>query len=263
MSTPTPLEIAVIAARRAGEIQRARFATAISIRMKGAVDLVTEVDVACEAAVREVLGELMPGSAVLGEEGGATGSGEALWIVDPLDGTTNFAHAVPVFCVSIAYEFEGTMRAGVIYDALRDELFTAEAGGGAFLNGKKLAVTTREVLDTGLFATGFAYDYRVSKRHNFDAFAAMTRASQGVRRLGAAALDLAYVAAGRFDGFWEMGLKPWDTAAGMLLVREAGGRMSDLSGCEYKCRTPDVVASNGLVHGAMLEVLGRTIPPVE
>lgn len=261
MSALTPLEIAIVAAKRAGEIHRAKFATAISIRMKGAVDLVTEVDVACELAVREVLAELMPGSAVLGEEGGATGSGDALWIVDPLDGTTNFAHAVPVFCVSIAFELQGAVAAGVIYDALRDELFTAEAGGGAFLNGKRMSVTSREILDTGLFATGFAYDYRVSKRHNFDAFAAMTRASQGVRRLGAAALDLAYVAAGRFDGFWEMGLKPWDTAAGMLMVREAGGRLTDLSGDPYQCRTPDVVASNGLLHEAMLEVLARTIPP--
>lgn len=255
------LEVAVEAARAAGTIQRSKFSTRIEVRKKGAVDLVTEVDVACEEAIREILGRLAPGQSILGEEQGRTGEGSTLWIVDPLDGTTNFAHSVPVFCVSIAFEEAGRTVAGVILDPMRDELFTAEAGKGAFLNGRDLSVTPRDELDSALFGTGFAYDYRTSSRHNFDAFTAMTRASQGVRRLGAAALDLAYVAAGRYDGFWELGLKPWDTAAGALMVEEAGGRLTDLSGAPYRCRLPDVVASNGLIHERMLEILTRTIPP--
>lgn len=254
---PTVLQIAVEAARAAGAIQLARFNTVVEIRKKGAVDLVTEVDTACERVIREIIGSHAPGDAILGEEGGLTGSGGSLWIVDPLDGTTNFAHAVPVFCVSIAHESDGEVDAAVVYDPMRDELFAGELGRGATLNGVRLSVTVRRELDDCLLATGFAYDYRTSPRHNFDAFAALTRASCGVRRMGAAALDLCYVAAGRFDGFWELGLKPWDTAAGALLIREAGGTATDLRGEAYLPKMPDIVASNGFIHQAMLGTLNK------
>ena len=254
------LEIAILAARSAGTLQRARFAGPIRVEKKGAVDLVTEVDLACEEKIREILGKLAPGTSVLGEEGGKTGSENHTWIVDPLDGTTNFAHGVPLFCVSVAFETEGALAVGVVYDPMRDELFSAVAGRGAFLDGTPIRVTARPVLDECLLATGFAYDYRTSRRHNFDAFVAATRASQGVRRLGAAALDLAYVAAGRFDGFWELGLKPWDTAAGALLVGEAGGVVTGLDGAPYLHYNPDIIATNGLIHGPLIKILSESIP---
>lgn len=249
------LQAAVDAARAAGEIHIAKFDTPFSVRKKGAVDLVTEVDEASEAAIRKVLEKATPGFAVLGEEGGRTGLGEALWIVDPLDGTTNFAHGIPVFCVSIALMLSGQLSVGVVYDPMRDELFHAEKGGGAFLNSSPIRVSPRDDLDSSVLATGFAYDYRTATRHNFTAFTNMTRATRGVRRLGAAALDLAYVAKGRFDGFWELGLKPWDTAAGTLLIREAGGVVTDLANNTYDPFTADIAASNGLIHGQMLKVL--------
>lgn len=249
------LELAVLAAKTAGAIQRRRYGTALTVRNKGAVDLVTEVDLACEEAIRKLLAQHLPGDAICGEEGGATGQGERVWYIDPLDGTTNFARSIPVFCVSIACAVDGVLTTGVVYEPLREELFTATAGGGAWLNGRRISVTKRAELDSCLLATGFAYDYRTSKRHNFEAFAALYRASIGVRRLGAAALDLCYVAAGRFDGFWELGLKPWDTAAGTLLVREAGGIVTDLGGAPYDHRTPDVVATNGGIHPALLNSL--------
>lgn len=256
MNNPA-VAIAREAARAAGAIQRERFNTPLSIRMKGEVDLVTEVDLASEEAIRGVLSRLASGQAILGEEGGQTGSGDYTWIVDPLDGTTNFAHAVPIFCVSIALLEKGKLTAGVVFDPLRDELFAASAGEGATLNNQPIHVTTRQDLNSCLLSTGFAYDYRTSERHNFDAFTAMTRASRGVRRLGAAALDLAYVAAGRFDGFWELGLKPWDTAAGTLLIREAGGLVTTLSGEFYDPNTPDIMASNSKIHDQMGKILGR------
>jgi myo-inositol-1(or 4)-monophosphatase len=254
-------QIAAEATRIAGKIQRERFHTDFAVRNKGAVDLVTEVDMACEDAVREFLAKASPGTPVLGEEEGLSGEGVTLWIVDPLDGTTNFAHGLPVFCCTVALEEKGRIVAGATYDPLRDELFTAAAGGGAKLNGTPLRVTARNDLGGCLLATGFPYTYRTSSRDNFSAFADLYRASQGVRRLGAAALDLAYVAAGRFDGFWEISLKPWDVAAGLLLIEEAGGRVTDLFGNPFDHRTPDVVGSNGLIHSDMLKILEKHYSP--
>lgn len=255
MSASESLRIAVQAAKKAGAIQRGRYGTAVSVRNKGAVDLVTEVDLACEEAIREVIGAEAPGHAIVGEEGGLTGSGDKVWYIDPLDGTTNFARGIPVFCVSIGYAEGGVMKAGVVYEPLRDELFCAGAGMGATLNGDAIRVTARSDLDSALLATGFAYDYRTSTRPNFEAFAAMYKSTIGLRRLGAAALDLCYVAAGRFDGYWELGLKPWDTAAGSLIVREAGGIVTNLKGDPYDHLTPDIVASNGVLHEDMLSKL--------
>lgn len=256
-----PMKIAAEAALAAGAIQRERFEKPMRVDKKGAVDLVTEVDLLCETCIRGILNEKAPGQAVLGEEGGRTGSAGPLWIVDPLDGTTNYAHGIPVFCVSVAYEENGRLAAGAVYDPMRDELFTARAGLGAFLNGRPLSVSKRDELDNCLMATGFAYDYRTARRHNFDAFVHMTKITRGVRRLGAAALDLAYVAAGRFDGFWELGLKPWDTSAAALMVWEAGGSVTDLNGGPYDHMTPDIVATNGRIHGEVLKALALALPP--
>lgn len=246
------IEIAIEAARAAGKIQKEKFDDPHRVRLKGPRDLVTEVDLACEEAIREILAAHTPDAAILGEEEGETGSGEAKWIVDPLDGTVNYAHGCPLFCVSIAYESGGTIEAGAIYDPLRDEMFTAEKGCGAFLNGVPVNTTRCERLEDSLLATGFPYDCRTNPKNNLSVFCTMTKLTHGVRRLGAAALDLAYVAAGRLDGFWEMGLKPWDVSAGALLVVEAGGRVTSITGGEYDHYDPDVAATNGLIHDEML-----------
>jgi myo-inositol-1(or 4)-monophosphatase len=248
------LDVAVEAARAAGAIQRERYRSAFRVRNKGAVDLVTEVDLACEEAIRSVLDRRAPGTAVLGEEGGLRGDGVDRWIVDPLDGTTNYAHGYPVFCASVGWEEAGAVRVGAIYDPLRDELFTAERGAGAFCNGAPVRVSGTPSLARALLATGFPYD-RDTHPRNYDEFRALTQATLGVRRSGSAALDLAYVACGRLDGFWEPGLKPWDVAAGTLLVTEAGGRVSGYGGDAFRLDGGNVVASNGTLHGALLGAL--------
>ncbi len=250
------LTIAVEAVRAAGRIQRDRYRTLLTVRHKGAVDLVTDVDLRCEEAIREVLARRAPGTAVLGEEAGATGSGSGRWIVDPLDGTTNYAHRFPVFCASVAWEEGGRVQAGAIYDPLRDELFTGLRGCGARLNGEPVRVSATGELDRALLATGFPYDRRTHPR-NYRAFCYLTHLTQGVRRGGSAALDLAYVACGRLDGFWEPGLKPWDLAAGCLLVEEAGGAVTRYDGGPFTPYDADVVATNGLLHPRMLEELAR------
>jgi len=250
------LEIAVEAARAAGVIQRDRYRSGFGVRNKGAVDLVTEVDLACEEAIRAVLSRRAPGTAILGEEGGLSGHGDDRWIVDPLDGTTNYAHGYPVFCVSVAWEEGGTTRCGVVYDPLRDEIFTAERGRGAACDGASMRVSTVARLDRSVLATGFPYD-RLTHPRNYAEFQALTQATQGVRRSGSAALDLAYVACGRLDGFWEPGLQPWDLAAGCLLVAEAGGRVTGYGGDPFHLSDADVVASNGALHRALLEELRR------
>ncbi|MBE0617693.1 MAG: inositol monophosphatase [Proteobacteria bacterium] len=254
------LAVAVEAARAAGRIQRERFRTPFAVRRKGAVDLVTEVDLACEEAIREVLARLAPGTAVLGEEAGATGTGADRWIVDPLDGTTNYAHGFPVFCTSIAWEEGGAVRLGAIYDPLRDELFTVEQGSGARLDGEPVRTSATAELGDALLATGFPYD-RGTRPRNYEEFREFTQRTQGVRRGGSAALDLAYVACGRLDGFWEPGLQPWDLAAGCLLVCEAGGAVTGYGGGPFSPYDADVAASNGPLHGALLQVLAGTPRP--
>ncbi len=254
----TMLEIAIKAAKAAGQLQREKFGTDISVKKKGDIDLVTEVDIECEQIIRSVIERLAPGTAILGEEEGkGGGSGSDLWIVDPLDGTTNYAHAIPIFCVSIGFESAGRIVAGVVYDPMRDELFAASEGGPATLNGDPIMVTSRPDIDSCVLATGFPYDIRTNERDIFGALETMAKAGQGIRRLGAAALDLAYVAAGRFDGFWEVGLKPWDVAAGRLLVERAGGRVSGFKGEAYDHHCPDILATNGLIHKTVLELLSK------
>ena len=250
------IEIAVAAARAAGEIQRRHRGGTFAVRHKGAVDLVTEVDLACEEAIREVLARGAPGTAVLGEETGATGSNSdtGRWVVDPLDGTTNFAHGYPVFCVSIAWEETGETVLGVVYDPTRDELFQVERGQGALCNGARVRVSATQLLADSILATGFPYD-RATNPRNYAEFRHLTQRTHGVRRSGSAALDLAYVACGRLDGFWEPGLQPWDLAAGCLLVREAGGRVTDYRGGPFTPYDGDVAASNGPLHPDLLEAL--------
>jgi myo-inositol-1(or 4)-monophosphatase len=254
------LALAERLARAAGALQRERYESAIEIRTKSAaIDLVTEVDHACEALIVEGLARERPGDAVLAEEGrGSDRAGARLrWLIDPLDGTTNYAHGYPRFCVSIGIEREGEPLAGVVYDPLLDELFSARRGGGAFLNGRRLGVSGESEIGRALVATGFAYDVRRSAEDNLDHFARFVKTVRAVRRDGSAALDLCYVAAGRLDGYWELKLHPWDVAAGALLVREAGGRVSDLAGGPVPASGAEIVASNGRLHDAMLELLRR------
>ncbi|GAB6063639.1 inositol monophosphatase family protein [Deferrisoma palaeochoriense] len=253
--------IAVEAARAAGRIQREQLASGFAVRHKGAVDLVTEVDLACEEAIRAILARRAPGTAVLGEEEGETGTGRDRWIVDPLDGTTNYAHGFPVCCASIAWEEGGRVVLGAVYDPFRDELFTAVRGRGARRNGEPMRVSETGRLPEALLATGFPYD-RGENPRNYREFCHLTQRTQGVRRTGSAALDLAYTAAGRFDGFWEPGLKPWDLAAGCLLVEEAGGVVTGYDGGPFTPYDADVVAANPVLHPLLLQALAeaRTRP---
>lgn len=253
------LELAVRLAREAGAIQRRHYETQIEIRTKSAsIDLVTEVDHACEAHIVGALTRKRPDDAILAEEGGGADREGApwRWIIDPLDGTTNYAHGYPRFCVSIGVERDDEREVGVVYDPLLDELYTAVRGGGAHLNGRRLRVSDERDFGAALVATGFAYDIRKTPEDNLDHFAHVIKQAQAVRRDGAAALDLCYVAAGRFDGFWEMKLHPWDVAAGLLLVEEAGGRISDMRGGPPPRSGTQTLASNGHIHDALIALLG-------
>ncbi len=254
------LNFAIQTARDAGRVLAERFGRALEITHKSELDLVTESDLASERLIIDRIKTHYPRHAILAEESGASEPADRekesdwRWIIDPLDGTTNYAHGYPCFCVSIGLENKGRMEIGVVYDPMRDEMFTAERGRGAALNGRRIQVSPTPTLAGALLCTGFPYDVR--QRNQFARhFANFIMAAQGVRRDGAAALDLAYVAAGRFDGFWEEGLKPWDVAAGALIIEEAGGRVSNYLGEPLNIYTPPVVASNGLVHEEMMRVL--------
>jgi len=254
------LELAARLAREAGRIQRERYEGEFGIQSKSAViDLVTDVDRACEQLIVDAIQTQRPGDAILAEEGGGTDIPDAewRWVIDPLDGTTNYAHGYPRFCVSIGVEQRGIAAVGVVYDPLLDELFSAVRGHGARLNDRPLSVSSEARLDHAMLATGFAYDVHRSTDDNLDHFAAFAKTAQAIRRDGSAALNLCYVAAGRFDGFWELKLHPWDVAAGLLIVEEAGGRTSDFSGDGSCTSGLETVASNAQLHAAMLEVLQR------
>lgn len=250
------LHVAIEAARRAGSFQRHRCMSPLAIDLKGDKDLVTEVDRESERLIVDHLLANFPDHSILAEENHYPQSASPLrWIIDPLDGTTNYAHGFPWFCVSIALEADGELVAAVIFNPIHDELFTATRNGGAFLNGRKLAVSGQAPLTNSLLGTGFPYDCAVDPVNNFDNFMAFQKAARGIRRAGAAALDLAGVAAGRLDGFWELKLKPWDVAAGVLLVCEAGGRVTGFDGEPYSIFNNRILASNGLIHGEMAAML--------
>ncbi len=253
------LNFAIRMARDAGSLLRNRLNTSFDIMHKGAINIVTEVDLASEKLIRDAISTHYPRHEVLGEEGGLTESrSDYRWVVDPLDGTTNYAHGYPVFCVSIALEHEGETVLGVVYDPTRDEMFTAERGGGAALNNRPIRVSSVDDLGNGLLSTGFPYDIKTSTFTNLDHWGNFAMHAQALRRDGAAALDLCYVACGRFDGFWELNLSPWDTAAGALIVTEAGGRVTDFTGNKFSNYESQILASNGLLHERMIEVLGMS-----
>ena len=254
----TYLQTAIDAVRRAGEIQRQASRGTFEIRKKGTIDLVTEVDVAVERMVRALIAERYPDHDVLGEELGGPGEGERsryCWICDPLDGTTNFAHGLPLFCSTIALEVDGELRVGAVYDPTRDELFTAIRGGGAFLNGERIRVSTAATLIDSLLVTGFPYSVQEKLDEMLGLFGRFLSKARAVRRLGSAALDMCYVAAGRLDGFWEEGLNAWDIAGGVLIVQEAGGRITSLDGGPFVLRSGRIIASNGLLHDEMRAVI--------
>jgi myo-inositol-1(or 4)-monophosphatase len=250
------LEIAVAAAETAGEVLRSGFGREQTVKYKGKVDLVTEVDERAEAVIGEMLRGAFPGYGMLAEEGGRRlGEGDSRWIVDPLDGTTNYAHGLPIFAVSIALERAGEVVLGVVHDPMRGETYVAERGGGATLNGEPIRVSDTDEPIRALLVTGFPYD-RSDMGTAVELFGRLTELTQGVRRLGAAALDLCYVAAGRLDAYYEKGLHAWDVAAGSLILKEAGGRITDYRGRELDLEGREIVASNGLLHTVLLEAIG-------
>ena len=252
------LQFAIETARDAGHLLLEKFGRITAVTKKGDINLVTEADLASEALIIERIKSHHPKHAILAEEAGdavvVDGTNVWKWIIDPLDGTTNYAHGYPCFAVTLALEHDGDVVVGVTFDPTRGELFAAEKGQGATLNGKSIGVSATERLSESLICTGFPYDFK--RKDDFARhLTAFLLSSRGVRRDGSAAIDLAYVACGRFDGFWEEGLNPWDMAAGKLLIEEAGGWITDYSGEAFSIYRPPVVASNGRIHNEMLAIL--------
>jgi len=264
VSSPDPVFLATATeiVLRAGEIQLARRESGFTIDKKGTIDLVTEVDLECERLCRQVIGDRFPGHDVLAEELGAGAAGRPpsryRWVFDPLDGTTNYAHGLPIFCSSLALEVDGRTEVGAVFDPTRQELFTAERGEGAFLNGRPLAVSKAQTLIDAMLVTGFPYDVHQQTGDLIELFAAFLGRARAVRRLGSAALDLCYVGAGRFEGFWEQHLKPWDVAAGALIVQEAGGRISGMDDTAFDPAAGHLIASNGHIHEQMLALIRQS-----
>jgi myo-inositol-1(or 4)-monophosphatase len=257
---PLFLTTAIEAVVRAGELQMERFGRDdLQVAMKGAIDLVTDVDMAVERMFRALVAERFPDHSVLAEELGGSASVRAgpCWVFDPLDGTTNYAHGLPIFCASLALEIDGVPEVAAVFDPNRQELFTAERAGGAWLNGKPLRVSAADRLLNAMLVTGFPYDVHTRVDEIVGLFGEFVGRARAVRRLGSAAIDLCYVAAGRLDGFWESDLKAWDIAGGSLIVSEAGGRVSGMDGSPFASRSGHVLATNGHVHDDMLEVIGE------
>ena len=259
MTDPVFLATAVEAVLRAGDVQMAHLGTDLQIEKKGRIDLVTEVDVAVERMFRAMIADRFPDHQVVAEELGGEEPVRVrhCWVFDPLDGTNNYAHGLPIFCSSLALQVDGVTEVAAVYDPSRRELFTATRGGGARLNDDPLAVSRIDTIIDSLLVTGFSYVVHEQGEMLVSLFAEFLGRAQAVRRLGSAALDLCYVAAGRFEGFWEQHLKPWDTAAGALIVQEAGGRVTGMDGKPFDPWLGHVVASNGYLHGALLETIGN------
>jgi len=257
------LNIAIKAARKAGQIiNRASLdLSQIKVGVKQQSDYVTEVDRAAEAVIIDTLRDAYPDHSILAEESGSSGSSDYQWIIDPLDGTTNFIHGFPQYAVSIALAHKGVLTHAVVYDPSRNELFTASKGAGAFLNDKRIRVSNRAKLAESLIGTGFPYRMFEHVDNYIAIFRELTRKTAGLRRPGAAALDLAYVAAGRTDGFWEFGLSPWDMAAGALLITEAGGLVGDLTGEPGFLASGNMVAGNPKIFAQLLQVIAPHQPP--
>lgn len=256
---PLLLTTAVEAVVRAGDIMMARFGHTVDVSKKGTIDLVTDVDIEIERGFRTLIAERFPDHAVLGEEFGGAREPPAgpCWVFDPIDGTTNFAHGVPIFCASLALEIDGRAEIAAVYDPNRRELFTAERGRGALLNGRPIRVSNAASLVDALLVTGFPYDVHDRVDEIVGLFGAFVGRARAVRRLGSAAIDLCYVAAGRLDGFWESDLKPWDMAGGALLVTEAGGQVSTMVGSTFSSRSREVLATNAHLHAEMLGVIAK------
>ena len=259
MPDPAFLATAIDIVTRAGAIQLERRESGFRVSKKGEIDLVTEVDFECERLCRQVVAERFPDHDVLAEEFGAGGSSGRpsrwRWVFDPLDGTTNYAHGLPIFCSSLGLEIDGRTEVGAVYDPTRRELFTAQRGEGAYLNGNRLTVSVTPRLIDGLLVTGFPYDVHQHGGDLVELFGAFLGRARAVRRLGSAALDLCYVAAGRFEAFWEQQLKPWDVSAGALIVTEAGGRVTGMDGSPFDPAAAHLIASNGPLHDEMLTVI--------
>jgi len=249
-------ECAIEIAREAGIFLKDKLNSVHTIDYKGEINLVTEVDKISEEMITSKINALFPEHDILAEEFTDIDRGSDFrWIIDPLDGTTNYAHGYPYFCVSIALERLNIMTVGIVYDPMLDEMFVAEKGKGAFLNDREIHVSNTRGIIKSLLATGFPYDIREDSHNNLNYFNEMILKAQAIRRAGSAALDLAYVAAGRFDGFWELKLNPWDIAAGWLLVEEAGGIVTDMGGNDYYLKSSSILASNGRIHKEMMDVL--------
>lgn len=252
------LEVAIETALKAGRYLKERFKSPKHIEYKGEIDLVTDSDIGAEEIIIKSLKKAFPKHGILAEETSGiyqTPGKDHCWIIDPIDGTTNFAHGYPLFAVSIALEYNKEIQLGVAYNPLLNELFTAQLGKGAFLNGKKIHVSSTKNLSQGLVATGFPYDIRQDSETNLRYFNKFQLKAQNIRRDGSAVLNLCYTACGRFDGFWELKLKPWDTASGFLMVKEAGGKVTDFSGRRFSIYKKEILASNGLIHNEMQKIL--------
>lgn len=248
---------AVHLAKESGKVQKEHYQKRFEIRYKGETNIVTDVDIACQERIVALIKERYPSDNIIAEEkeNVLDMPGNA-WIVDPIDGTTNYAHSYPFFCTSVAYQLEGDVVAGAVYNPIFDELFYASKGGGAYFNGQRVVVSEVSVMKKALLSTGFPYDLATNPENNIDHFIRFLYEAQAIRRDGSAALNLCYVACGRFDGHWEMKLNPWDIAAGALIVREAGGILTGLSGETFDIYQGDVAASNGLIHNDLIRILG-------
>lgn len=253
---PLFLSTAIEAVVRAGELQMAKFGTNVRVEKKGAIDLVTEVDLEVERMFRALIAERFPDHDVLAEEMDVASRGARhRWVFDPLDGTTNFAHGVPIFCASLALEIDGIATVAAIFDPNREELFTAELGVGSWMNGQPLKVSSNATALESMLVTGFPYNVHQKADEFVKVFAEVLKHARAIRRLGSAAIDISWVAAGRMDGFWEASLKPWDMRAAALILEEAGGKVTGMDGTPWDPNRGDILATNGLIHDEILKII--------